>query len=342
MANLSVCMIVKNEERFLEEALSSIKNLADEIIIVDTGSTDATRTIARKFTDKIYDFAWIDDFSAARNFSLRQATKEWILVLDGDEVISKKDHNLIKAIIEEGKYTLVSLIQRNYTTNKHQPLFKPIDERYKDDAKGLPGYVPVDIIRLFKNNLGIAFHGAVHETVDATMRKLRLKFMRTDIPIHHYQHLKPQQSHEEKLKRYLALLEKNEQQYPDNIKNLHDLALVYLEQKKDLHKAFLYFRKIHEKKQDLLEPYLGMGLIFARLKKYDKAITMFTKGLNNKTIKTIELRTTHERIRQTILYNLAHCYTSLGAKAKAKECYELLLKTTYPMQEKIREQLASL
>lgn len=342
MATLSVCMIVKNEQQFLEETLNSIKDLADEIIIVDTGSTDATRTIARKFTDKIYDFAWIDDFSAARNFSLRQATKEWILVLDGDEVVSKKDHQLIKAIMEEEKYPLVSLIQRNYTTNKHQPLFKSNDDRYKDEAKGLPGFVPVDIIRLFKNNQGIAFHGVVHESVDATMRKLHLKFMRTDMPIHHYQHLKPQQSHDEKLKKYLSLLEKNEQQYPDNLKNLHDLALVYLEQKKDLYRAFLYFRKIHEKRHDLLEPYLGMGLIFARLKKYDKAIAIFTKGLNNKTTKTIELRTPHERIRQTLLYNLAQSYVALGDKKRAKECYELLLKTGFPMQEKIHEQLTSL
>src|SRR3989338_7436069 len=85
MTTISLCMITKNEEQFLEQCLNSVKELVDEIILVDTGSTDKTKEIAGKFTDKIFDFQWCGDFSAARNESLKHAAKDWILVLDADE-----------------------------------------------------------------------------------------------------------------------------------------------------------------------------------------------------------------------------------------------------------------
>ena len=91
MSSLSVCMIVKNEEKLLEQALNSVKSIADEIIIVDTGSADKTKELAKKFTKNIFDFKWGNDFSAARNESLKHATKDWILVIDADELISESD-----------------------------------------------------------------------------------------------------------------------------------------------------------------------------------------------------------------------------------------------------------
>src|SRR3989344_1140212 len=93
MANptISLCMIAKNEEKNIAECLNSVKDVADEIIIVDTGSTDKTKKIAEKFNANIVGFKWADDFSAARNESLKHATKDWILVLDCDEVIARED-----------------------------------------------------------------------------------------------------------------------------------------------------------------------------------------------------------------------------------------------------------
>ena len=78
MVSISLCMIVKNEEKILARCLDSIHDLVEEIIIVDTGSTDRTKEIASKYTKKIYDFEWIDDFAAARNFSFQFATKDYI------------------------------------------------------------------------------------------------------------------------------------------------------------------------------------------------------------------------------------------------------------------------
>src|SRR4051812_11925913 len=93
---LSLCMIVKNESQWLRQALTSVKDLVDEIIIVDTGSEDSTVEIAKSFGAKIFSIPWENDFSKARNYSLEQATSDWILVLDADEVIEKTDHLKIK------------------------------------------------------------------------------------------------------------------------------------------------------------------------------------------------------------------------------------------------------
>lgn len=91
MITISLCMIVKNEEAILSRCLDTVADLVDEIVIVDTGSTDATKEIAARYTDKIYDFQWIDDFSAARNFAFSKATKEYIYTADADEVISQEN-----------------------------------------------------------------------------------------------------------------------------------------------------------------------------------------------------------------------------------------------------------
>lgn len=92
---LSLCMIVRNEEDVLERCLNSAKSFADEIIIVDTGSNDKTKDIALKFTSKIYDFKWIDDFAVARNFSFSKANGDYIMWLDADDVITPLNANKI-------------------------------------------------------------------------------------------------------------------------------------------------------------------------------------------------------------------------------------------------------
>lgn len=101
MISISVCMIVKNEERVLARCLDSLLEIADEIVIVDTGSSDRTKEIAGNYTDKIYDFVWVDDFSAARNYSFSKATKEYIYVADADEVIEEEERQKFIKLKEE-------------------------------------------------------------------------------------------------------------------------------------------------------------------------------------------------------------------------------------------------
>ena len=91
MVTISVCMIVKNEEAVLSRCLNSLRGIADEIIIVDTGSTDKTKEIASNYTNQIYDFPWVNDFSVARNFAFSKATKDYIYSVDADEVLEELD-----------------------------------------------------------------------------------------------------------------------------------------------------------------------------------------------------------------------------------------------------------
>ena len=93
---LALCMIVKNEEAFLDQCLESVKGIVDEIVIVDTGSTDRTVEIAEKHHAKIYHHAWQNSFSEARNYALQFVTSEWVLQLDADEVLEREDAALLK------------------------------------------------------------------------------------------------------------------------------------------------------------------------------------------------------------------------------------------------------
>lgn len=102
MFKLSVCLIVKDEEEVLERCLKCTKKFADEIIVVDTGSSDKSKEIAKNFTDAVYDFEWTNDFSAARNFSFSKATCEFVMWLDADDVVSEENINKIILLKEVG------------------------------------------------------------------------------------------------------------------------------------------------------------------------------------------------------------------------------------------------
>lgn len=100
MITISLCMIVKNEEKLIAQCLESVKDLVDEIIIVDTGSTDKTKEIVKKYTDKIFDFQWNDNFAAARNYSYSQATMDFILWMDADDIILEADRLMFQQLKE--------------------------------------------------------------------------------------------------------------------------------------------------------------------------------------------------------------------------------------------------
>ena len=138
MKTISVVMIVKNEEEVLARCLESVRD-ADEIIICDTGSTDRTIEIAKKYTDKVYtDFVWCDDFAKARNHAKSKATMDWILSIDADEFCH--DFSKVKEAIQ--------IADQAVRVFMHQ------DGRGVEDNFKVP--------RLFKNSPDITWHGAVH------------------------------------------------------------------------------------------------------------------------------------------------------------------------------------
>ncbi len=113
MITISVCMIVKNEEKQLSRCLECLKPIADEIVIADTGSTDRTKEIAARFTDQIYDFPWTDDFSAARNFVFSKAKMDYIYTADADEEL---DNGNIRKLLDLKKVLLpeIEIVQMQY------------------------------------------------------------------------------------------------------------------------------------------------------------------------------------------------------------------------------------
>lgn len=134
MSTLSLCMIVKNEEDTICRCLNSCKMLFDEIIIVDTGSTDKTKEIAKKFTSKVYDFKWQDNFSLARNFSFQKATSNYIMWLDADDVIPKKSLEQLLEL-KQNLNSDVYMLKYNIAFLGKKPTFSYFRERIVKNCK---------------------------------------------------------------------------------------------------------------------------------------------------------------------------------------------------------------
>lgn len=142
-------MIVKNEEAVLERCLSSVQGLIDEIIIVDTGSTDNTKQVARKFTNKIFDFKWEDDFSKARNFAFQFASSDYIMWLDADDVIPPESLKSFIKLKEEIDGS-VDVYMLKYNTSFDE-FNNPIFSFYRE--------------RIMKNDGSFVWNGFIHETI---------------------------------------------------------------------------------------------------------------------------------------------------------------------------------
>lgn len=113
MVTISLCMIVKNEQDVIARCLNSVKDIVDEIIIVDTGSTDNTKEIIKNYTDIIFDFQWGDYFSSARNYSFSKATKDFILWLDADDVVLEEDR-LKFIVLKQNLEKTVDIVMMKY------------------------------------------------------------------------------------------------------------------------------------------------------------------------------------------------------------------------------------
>ncbi len=150
MITISLCMIVKNEEKILARCLDSVAELMDEIIIVDTGSADATKEIAARYTDKIYDFTWVDDFSAARNFAFSKASGEYIYSADADEVISPENREKFRAL-KEAMLPEIEIVQMRYGNQLQHGTVYNFDEEYRP--------------KLFKRQRKFVWIEPIHETV---------------------------------------------------------------------------------------------------------------------------------------------------------------------------------
>ena len=164
---LSVCMIVKNEERNLAKCLDSVQGLANELIVVDTGSTDETPHIAARYGAEVIPFDFtIVDFAAARNYALARSRGRWILMLDADETLDQASAPAIEKLIAQEQDAGYFLERYNHSSDAESP--------FTDYA-----------VRLFPNRPSHRYRGRVHETIDASILAGGGQLLKTDIRLDH-------------------------------------------------------------------------------------------------------------------------------------------------------------
>ena len=221
---ISLCMIMRNEEKLLARCLKSVKGLVDEIIICDTGSTDQSIQIARAHGARIFQDPWRDDFSRPRNIAIAAATMNYILILDPDEVISHVDHNTLREHTRHPEIIAWQMATRNYTNN---PWLQNTHQNPKDflNAKNFYGFVPSIKTRFFQNHKNIFFQKVWHELLDYDILKYKYKFTASPVPVHHYPHEINQVDIKEKQRFYLRLGRKKAALDPNDNQAQWELAV---------------------------------------------------------------------------------------------------------------------
>lgn len=187
MPHLTLSMIVKNEEKYLRDCLESVKGVVDEIVIIDTGSSDRTIEIANLYGAKVYDFDWIEDFSAARNYALNNSTGEWILYMDADERLDKSSIDEIKKRTENPRKVGFYCTVKSFDTDGG-----------RDHS--------IRYTRLFANDPNLSFSGKVHEQIEESLLKHDYHLVNSQILINHIGYDVSKEGKRSKAERNLRLL----------------------------------------------------------------------------------------------------------------------------------------
>lgn len=336
MIPISLCMIVKNEERNLNNCLSSISDYVDEIIVVDTGSIDKTKEVAYKYTDKVYDFVWVDDYSKARNFSISKATNDWILVLDADELLICFD-----------KYQVQKLMSQN---EKMIGRIEVIDIISHDQDTGEIQKARERIRRLF-NRKYYKYEGFIHEQV-IPLNGILSKNVNVNIRVDHVGYTSEEVRRKNKWERNKKLLEKSIKENPNDPYLYYNLGKIYyltsdyddaikmfdkamkleidynLEYVQDLvitygysllslqrYKEALAIKRYESYYRNIADFYFLIGLIEMNIGDFAEAINYFKKSIG-KTEKVVGTSS------YLSYYNIGVIFEVLGDNAQALKYYE--------------------
>ena len=212
MVRLSACLIVKNEVVLLQRCLESLRSFVDEIIVVDTGSTDNTTEIARSYGAQVKHFTWVDNFSAARNESLRHASGDWILYIDADEVIDSVNAGKIRQVITQKD--IMGATVRQCIPQQAENIVTAFYSEY---------------CRLFRHHPAIRFEGAIHEQILPSIERIGGKVLRTDIVIHHWAYAATEDKKRCRAERNLRYLLAEVKRTPDDPFVHFNLGMTYRE-----------------------------------------------------------------------------------------------------------------
>lgn len=166
---LSACIIMRDAAEDIAECLESLVGLVDEFIVVDTGSVDDSREIAAKYAGKVYEFPWRDDFSAAKNYAIEQATGDWIIFLDSDEALTEDTRKNLRSVISlaGSQETVDALLVHRYNV--------------RSDSRE-PAYDEDDSERIFRRDPALRYHYTIHECLHFTDgRRLQEAFVSPQI-----------------------------------------------------------------------------------------------------------------------------------------------------------------
>ncbi len=225
---ISLAMIVKDESDHLADCIASVRDVIDEVCIVDTGSQDNTLEIAREAGARTHEFLWCNDFAAARNESVQMCTKDWIVVLDADERVAPEDIERLGALKRGPRDACYRFTTRNYTNSDGVAGFRP-SAHDDPNARGFAGWYPSDKVRFFPGGCAAEFEGKVHELVDASLDRAGIRRIDSDVPIHHYALLKSPERLREKHVLYLELGHDKAKADPTDPKALAELGNQYAE-----------------------------------------------------------------------------------------------------------------
>ena len=217
---LSLCMIARDEAPFLKQCLQSAASHVDEIVVVDTGSSDDTVAVAEAAGAIVTPFEWVDDFAAARNVSLQTATRDWVLVLDCDEVVADRDWGRLRGAMRRNRVGGYRLTTRNYARDPHRVGFVASQGEY-DEEKDYKGWFPTTKVRLFKNDDRIRFEGALHELVEASVERAGETIDDLGVPVHHYGYVEK----ERPTAQYAMAARNKALKMPDSVAAQYELAL---------------------------------------------------------------------------------------------------------------------
>jgi glycosyltransferase involved in cell wall biosynthesis len=215
---LSACLIVKNEEQRLPQCLESLRSHVDEIIIVDTGSSDRTISIAKKYQARVFHFDWCDNFSQARNFAIAKAKGKWILVIDADEVLEQSAIATLQEVIQRDDCLAVNLL------------------RTEIGATQAPYSL---VLRLFRNHPAITFTGFYHESIDQSVVDLQSeepdwKVLNIEVPVLlHYGYTNSEIQLKHKYEFAKRLMHKHLEVFPDDSYMLNKLGALYISSNQD-------------------------------------------------------------------------------------------------------------
>ena len=276
---VSLCMIVKNEEKHLAKCLESVKPVVDEMIVVDTGSTDRTRDIAKVFGAKIYGFKWCDDFSKARNFSLSKAAGAWIFLLDADETISKLDYGAFRELVEKpfASPAAYSVETKNYTMLANRVGWFSNDGTYEAEEAGI-GWTSSVKVRLFPNKPGVRFTHPVHEMVEPSLADCGISKRKCGVLVHHYGKL-DEKTRNTKKEVYYHIGVKKLDELGNDLFALRELAVQAGELER-YEEAIRLWQRVLSLQPDMPEAFVNKGSAYWQTGQYEDALSCAKKAIS--------------------------------------------------------------